>query len=204
MATMIGDPINLTTEYGVFKAYHVKSASESDNKLMEGVALSSLRTKVGTTPILVRVQSSCVFSESFHSHDCDCALQLSTAAKLISLGEGLIIYQYDEGRGMGLESKFKAIRLQQLHGIDSKAACRALSIDVDSRSYAGVADVVGFLAGDRPIVLLSNNPAKERSLREQGLRIFARHRLLCTTNNPLIVEYLNEKRRTFGHDIPDL
>ncbi|MEA2975639.1 MAG: 3,4-dihydroxy 2-butanone 4-phosphate synthase / cyclohydrolase [Alphaproteobacteria bacterium] len=176
MTTALSDPIDLKTGFGSFKAYHLSSNSRvgPGEQGRDGMVVSSIKGKDIAASILVRMQSSCLFSEAFQSQDCDCALQLISSLGLISREEGIIIYYYDEGRGMGLELKFKAIRLQQLRGIDSITACRELNISVDSRSYTGAADVIRFLAGNRPIVLLSNNPEKEKSLCGQGLKIVAR------------------------------
>ena len=205
MTTVIGDPITLKTDLGSFKAYHFRADSTEDTRRRaEGMVLSSIKNSRDGAPVMVRIQSSCLFSESFQSRDCDCALQLISTLSVLSREEGLIIYHYDEGRGMGLEMKFRSIRLQQLRGIDSMAACRELNIAVDSRSYIGAADTIRILAGDRPVVLLSNNPHKEKVLLGQGLDVLSRRPLICGLDNPDIVKYLSEKRRVFSHDIPDL
>ena len=206
MTTIISEPISLRTTFGTFQAHHLPSQSgqQPGQQTMEGIAISSVKHSDVLAPIVVRLQSSCLFSESFSAIDCDCALQLSYALELISKREGLIIYYYEEARGMGLGFKVRAIRLQQLHDLDSAAAYSALNIYADARTYAGAAEVIRFLGGKRDVVLLSNNPAKEKSLRDQGIRVVERQRVLCGIDNPEIVKYLKSKGRLFGHDIPDL
>jgi GTP cyclohydrolase II len=200
---VLSEPIHMRTSIAIFQAYHLRSADDEE-KPVEGMVLSSLKNNSDGGPVLVRLQSSCLFSESFGSLDCDCALQLSAALQQVAMKEGVIVYSYEEGRGMGLASKCNDIRLQQSRGMDSMAACVELGLEVDSRSYKTAADALKTLVNSRGIILLSNNPDKENALRRYGLNVIERQHLLCGTDNPDIVRYLNNKRRIFGHDVPEL
>ena len=109
MNVIIGPTIRLPTGHGEFDVKHI-AVHKQGAPFREGVALQNPPT---SEPILVRVQSSCLFSESFWATDCDCALQLQTAMIRIQKDGGTILYFYEEGRGVGLEAKFKAIELQR-------------------------------------------------------------------------------------------
>jgi GTP cyclohydrolase II len=203
MLVAVSEPIDLKTVFGSFRVYHLHTRDTVDQQPLEGVAISSLK-EGSISPILVRVQSSCLFSESLSSVDCDCALQLDYALEAISKDEGLVIYYYEEGRGMGLEFKVRAIRLQQIRNLDTGAAYRALGANGDARNYIAAAKAIQILASGRDVVLLSNSLEKESLLRHHGIKVIERRQILCGTTNPEIVSYLISKKRIFGHDIPDL
>jgi len=203
MQTTVGDPIQLKTVFGLFRAYYVHRPEIKGEQPIEGVAISSIKDdSVG--PILVRVQSSCLFSESLNSVDCDCALQLDYALEAISKCEGIVVYFYEEGRGMGLEFKVNAIRLQQTQNIDTAAAYGTLGARIDVRNYIAAAEAIQCLGGGRGVVLLSNNTEKENLLRGHGVNIIERRQIICGITRPEIVDYLMSKKRILGHDIPDL
>jgi GTP cyclohydrolase II len=134
--------------------------------IREGVALQKPSDR---SPTIVRVQSSCLFSESFWAADCDCALQLHAALTRISKDGGLLLYFYEEGRGAGLLAKFKAIELQQVQGFDTRRAYECLNMSVDGRSYEAAAATLVQLLKDSPVCLLSNNPDKAEGLKRHGV-----------------------------------
>jgi GTP cyclohydrolase II len=114
---------------------------------------------------------------------------------------GTVLYFYEEGRGAGLEAKFKAIELQQGRGMDTIQAYECLKMQVDPRSYEAAAAVLRKLHGDTPIKLLSNNPRKIESLRQHGVNIVGRESLVCGMDQPSVRRYLEEKGRLLGHVI---
>jgi GTP cyclohydrolase II len=109
--------ITLSTKYGEFQSYYV-----GDDRRIEGVVLVK---KPWPEPMFLRIQSSCVFSESFGADDCDCALQLEASLKELSARGGIVIYLYEEGRGLGLEGKFRAVHYQQMKGCKH---CRCVQV----------------------------------------------------------------------------
>jgi GTP cyclohydrolase II len=198
MNVHIGPKIRLPTKHGHFDVVHVLVTGPS-GVIREGVALQ----KPSEQPrLVVRVQSSCLFSESFWASDCDCALQLQAALARISRDGGLLLYFYEEGRGAGLTAKFKAIELQQVQGLDTRQAYECLNMNVDARSYEAAAAALIHLLKDRPVCLLSNNPDKEEGLKKNGVNIVARERLIVGWEQSAVRQYLEEKRTILNHDIP--
>lgn len=194
--------IRLPTQHGSFNVVHVTVQDASDHSgtvIREGVVL---KNRVRTVPPIVRVQSSCLFSESFWATDCDCALQLQASLERVAAEGGFVLYFYEEGRGAGLETKFKAIELQQSRALDTRAAYECLKMSVDGRSYKVAAAVVKKLVGNQPILLLSNNPAKQNGLVRNGVAVAERQHLVCGTTSAAIQRYLQEKANILGHDIP--
>jgi GTP cyclohydrolase II len=203
MNALISMPIRLSTRAGEFTAYHVVVQDPHGSPVKEGVLLESLKV-VESEPLNVRIQSSCLFSESFWATDCDCALQLQTALDLVAVRGGLVLYFYEEGRGAGLATKFEAMRLQQLHDFDTKRAYECLNLVPDARSYSAAATVLKKVLKDgREVRLWSNNRDKEDSLRGEGINIAERVRLICGWDIPAIRRYLMDKRTALGHDIPE-
>ncbi|EJN08246.1 GTP cyclohydrolase II [Bradyrhizobium sp. YR681] len=213
----LGNPIRLTTKHGYFFLRHIgvgetarislkpDPAVDRTDIAKEGVVLSrSLNPKDDTSPFRVRVQSSCLFSESFWATDCDCAGQLALALDLIQTSGGILIYLYEEGRGIGLRRKIEAIRLQQIEGKTSSGAFACLGLGPDARDYEVSASVIRQILGEQAeIELLSNNGYKERQLRDYGVNIVKRNRLIPSELSSLQKAYLASKRDDLGHDIPN-
>ena len=151
--------------------------------------------------ILIRIHSSCVFSESFKTIDCDCSSQLSAALKIIFVESGLLIYLFDEGRGAGLFNKFEAIRLQQDKNINTAEAFMKLGLKPDEREFDLAIEIIKSLIGNEiDIELLTNNPHKTKKLIESGLRI-VKTRPIIEISNEKIRQYLLEKKEVLGHII---
>jgi GTP cyclohydrolase II len=202
LVASLSDPIVLHTAFGDCRAVHVKVEDVSGEIVREGALVSSLEQPGGDRPVLLRLQSSCLFSETFCTTDCDCALQLREALQRVIARSGHLLYFYEEGRGAGLMKKFKAIRLMQHQHLDTNAAYRVLDIPPDLRSYDAAAAVLLKVVGTaRPITLLTNNPSKTEGLRRHGLNVTAIEPLVCGTDDPKIRAYLDEKRRVLGHVI---
>lgn len=215
-AIRLGHPIRLATKHGQFFVRHIgvgeaermslkpDSAVDRAELSKEGVVISkSLDPRIDSSPHKVRVQSSCLFSESFWATDCDCAGQLAMGLDLIQTTGGILIYLYEEGRGIGLRRKIEAIRLQQIEGKTSSSAFACLGLGPDARDYDVSASVIKQILGDTAeIELLSNNEYKERQLRQSGVNIVRRTRLIPSNLNKLQKAYLASKREDLGHDIP--
>jgi GTP cyclohydrolase II len=152
---------------------------------------------------LVRVQSACITGTAFLAHLCDCRQQLHLAMERIQAEDaGIVLYLAQEGRGHGLVEKLAQINLIS-QGLDTYEAAVARGRGPDPRSYEQAAWVLNRLIGDRPIRLLSNNPAKIVGLRDAGVKIAeeVRHETRPTTTN---YSYLISKRDKMGHILPSL
>lgn len=204
MRAHVSEPIMLETKTGEFSMSHVIVQEANGSPVREGVALRALVQVPASRPLTVRVQSSCLFSESFWATDCDCSLQLQSALQSIASEGGVVLYFYEEGRGAGLATKFEAIRLQRLHNFDTRRAYECLNLMPDARSYSAAAAALKELLGpDRPIRLLSNNREKENGLRREGINVVERVPLICGLDIPDVVQYLKDKKNALGHDTPD-
>jgi GTP cyclohydrolase II len=199
MNVTLGPQITLETTHGDFAVQHVY-VHGNDGVFREGVVLQ--RESGANGEILIRIQSSCLFSESFWTTDCDCALQLHEALARIAKRGGTLLYFYEEGRGAGLEAKFKAIELQQVQGLDTKQAYECLKMNVDNRSYEAAAKVIQDLYPGKAVTLLTNNPAKVEGLVAGGVTVAEREALLCGLDKSAIRRYLREKAVLLGHIIP--
>jgi len=112
---------------------------------------------------LIRIHSSCLFSEVFGATDCDCASQLRAAQeKIIASGCGAILYLNQEGRGHGLNDKIRIIRQMHENNLDTYQACNTLGIEDDIRTYDAAKSLLQKL-GIRKFRLLTNNPSKMNS-----------------------------------------
>ncbi len=190
---VIGETLSLVTDFGKFAAQHVTNGRH------EGVILSNRLSEDGN--LYIRIQSSCLFSETFRTADCDCADQLHAAMAIVQENAGLVLYTYEEGRGAGLEAKMRAIRVQQQQGLHTGAAFSAIGLEVDLRSYRFHADVIRTLVHGRQLVLLSNNRAKLAALRRWGLNVVGRQALVCRREGTRT--YLAEKERVLQHSFDD-
>jgi GTP cyclohydrolase II len=199
MNAHFGKKIRLPTSHGDFDVTHVIVHDKTGEVCKEGVVLENLTSNEIVT---VRLQSSCLFGESFWATDCDCALQLQGSLDLITKNGGLLLYFYEEGRGAGLEAKFAAIELQQMKNLDTRQAYECLNLKVDERRYEAAAEVLKGLLGVRPVKLLTNNPGKENGLKAEGVNIVKREQLICGWDMPEVRKYLLEKRKILNHDIP--
>jgi 3,4-dihydroxy 2-butanone 4-phosphate synthase/GTP cyclohydrolase II len=133
----------------------------------------------------------------FGSTRCDCGRQLLEAMRLIATeGHGAIIYQQQEGRGIGIINKIRAYALQD-QGADTVEANQQLGLDVDSRRYEQCAEILGDL-GFRKVRILSNNPAKIRALKECGLEVVERVALEVQPAEAARA-YLRTKKEKMGH-----
>jgi 3,4-dihydroxy 2-butanone 4-phosphate synthase/GTP cyclohydrolase II len=151
--------------------------------------------------VLVRVHSECLTGDALGSLRCDCGLQLQTSlSRIAAEGRGVLLYVTGhEGRGIGLASKLRAYVLQD-EGLDTVSANTALGLPVDGRTYGDAVRCLHAL-GVRSVRLLTNNPAKEAALREEGLAVAGRVPLL-TSAHSRNRRYLETKRRRMGHHLP--
>ena len=153
---------------------------------------------IGTPePVLVRIHSQCLTGDVFHSLRCDCRAQLELALETIaSEGRGLLIYEQQEGRGIGLLNKLRAYQLQD-QGADTVEANEQLGFEADLRGYQMPAAILNFLEV-RAVRLMSNNPEKIQALERAGVRVA--ERIPCLADPMGSTEnYLRTKRDKLGH-----
>ena len=186
--------------YGDFRI--VGFRGRSNGHASEIVVLKIGDISPGTGPPLVRIHSQCLTGEVFHSLRCDCGQQLELALRQIGQeGHGLLIYDPQEGRGIGLLNKLRAYQLQD-EGADTVEANEQLGFAADLRSYELAAAVLHALGAPR-VRLLSNNPAKVAGLEKAGIEVT--ERLPCEVpSNDRTADYLRTKKDKLGHILEGL
>lgn len=153
-------------------------------------------------PVLARVHSECLTGDIFGSMRCDCGPQLDAAMRAVAkAGRGVVLYLRQEGRGIGLEKKLLAYRLQE-HGMDTVEANRALGFSADERDYGIGAQILHHL-GVRKLRLMTNNPKKLTSLSGFGLSVEERVPLEVPSTDDSAA-YLRAKRDRLGHLLSSL
>lgn len=168
-------------------------------------AFALVKGKLPAKGLMVRVQSPCLFGESFGVNSCDCGEQLVKALRIGAAEKAfLCVYSTEqEGRGLGMFQKIKAIEAEAKHDIDMVSAFELLGLPLDLREYRTAAEVIRDLNGDRPIRLMTNNPKKVEGLREAGLEIAARLPLVVDAPSASCKRYLATKKSKMGHLLPD-
>ena len=182
----------LPTEYGEFRLHAYKSdiTGEEHVAMVMGEITES-------DEVLVRVHSSCLTGDVFHSTRCDCGEQLDRAFELVAKeGKGVVLYLLQEGRGIGLVNKLRAYELQE-QGDDTIEANAKLGFAPDIRDYGTGSQILRDL-GVRKIKLLTNNPAKYVAIEGFGLEIVARVPLEIAPSDTNL-KYLEAKKKKLGH-----
>ena len=183
---------HLPTNIGEFKiaGYRSLTSDEEFVVLFKG----EMRAEV---PTLVRIHSQCLTGDVFGSIKCDCGLQLKKAMELIEAeGRGAIVYQQQEGRGIGIINKIRAYALQD-EGADTVEANEKLGFAIDAREYQQCAEIL-FDLGLCKVRVMSNNPDKLKALEVAGLQIFERIPIEVETEQPA-AHYLRVKKEKMGH-----
>jgi len=183
---------NLPTEWGDFKiaGYRSRTSDEEFVALFKG----ELRPNI---PTLVRIHSQCLTGDVFASTKCDCGAQLHRTMQMIQEeGRGAIVYQQQEGRGIGIINKIRAYELQD-KGADTIEANERLGLPVDSREYRQCAEVL-FDLGLCKVKVVSNNPGKLKALEEAGLEIVERVSIEVESSETA-AKYLKTKKEKLGH-----
>ena len=186
--------VNMPTEWGSFELVAFKQINTGDTHL---ALIKGSWEK--DEPVMVRVHSSCVTGDIFGSCRCDCGEQLHAAMEMVEKeGKGVILYMFQEGRGIGLINKLKAYKLQE-QGRDTVEANLELGFAMDERDYGVGAQILRDL-GIHKIRLISNNPKKRAGLMGYGLEIVDSIGIEIPAN-PHNKKYLETKRDKMGHAI---
>lgn len=156
--------------------------------------------------LLVRIQSPCLFGETFGVNSCDCAAQLHKAVQVGSEVDAfLLIYLTNqEGRGHGVIQKIKAVAVEANEQVDMVEAFRRLDLPLEKREWSTAAEVLRDVNGNRPIRLMTNNPKKVKGLEEAGITVSERIPVLTEPPNDACLRYLQSKKRGMGHILPNI
>jgi GTP cyclohydrolase II len=186
------------TQFGHFRLFGFES--QAGGQCEEAIALV-MGSLAGPPPPLVRIHSQCLTGDVFHSLRCDCRAQLEIALESIAQeGRGVLVYELQEGRGIGLLNKLRAYELQD-RGADTVEANERLGFDPDLRSYELPAAVLRSF-GLRAVRLLSNNPEKVQALERAGIQVVERVPCLAAVLDTSEA-YLRTKRGKMGHLLED-
>lgn len=187
------------TRWGQFRIFGF--AGHSPDRVEEAVVLK-MGDLTGDPAPLVRIHSQCLTGDVFHSLRCDCRAQLELSlARIAEEERGLLIYEHQEGRGIGLLNKLRAYELQD-HGADTVEANERLGFEADLRSYELPAAILGYF-GLTQVRLLSNNPEKVEAVERAGVRVI--ERIPCLVDPVDSSEaYLRTKKTKMGHLIDGL
>src|SRR5262252_3596222 len=183
---------SLPTPFGTFRLLGFQSPDKS-----ESVIALVMGNVSGDEAALLRIHSQCLTGDVFGSGRCDCGDQLHFAlSKIADRGVGILIYQLQEGRGIGLMNKLLAYELQD-SGHDTVEANHTLGFEADHRNYALCAEVLRFLGVSR-VRLMSNNPQKLESLESAGIRVAERVPIEIAPSDGT-KNYLLTKKAKLGH-----
>jgi GTP cyclohydrolase II len=188
---------NFPTEYGLFRIYGFEGRFRApDRDRLEEAVVLTMGDLAGPPPLL-RIHSQCLTGDVFHSLRCDCRAQLEIAFEEIGREErGIIIYEHQEGRGIGLMNKLRAYELQD-RGADTVEANEQLGFESDLRNYRLPGEILAHL-GIRSVRLLSNNPEKVKALEDAGVTVAERVPCIAVPHASREA-YLETKRSKMGH-----
>src|SRR5207302_133226 len=183
------------TRWGKFRILGFEGDFGADRPAENAVAL--VMGDLNAPPPLVRIHSQCLTGDVFGSLRCDCRQQLEMALSMIAQqGAGVLIYEQQEGRGIGLMAKLQAYELQDL-GLDTVEANERLGFKADQREFALPAEILRALQISE-VRLLSNNPDKVAALERGGIKVI--ERVPCEVSaSPHAEDYLKTKKEKMGH-----
>jgi GTP cyclohydrolase II len=185
------------TRWGRFRIYGFRAEFGSDGSRRVEEAVALVMGDVTSEAPLVRIHSQCLTGDVFHSLRCDCRQQLELSlSRIADQGAGILIYEQQEGRGIGLMAKLQAYELQDA-GLDTVEANERLGFKNDYRDFTLPAGILKSLGVTR-VRLLSNNPDKVSALEGAGVSVV--ERVPCeVTPSPHAEEYLRTKKEKMGH-----
>jgi GTP cyclohydrolase II len=185
------------TRWGQFRILGFEGSFQGTGERRKETAVALVMGNVQSGAPLVRIHSQCLTGDVFGSLRCDCRQQLEMALSMIaSQGAGVLVYEQQEGRGIGLMAKLQAYELQD-KGLDTVEANVKLGFKPDHREYLLSAEVLKAL-GIRRVRLLSNNPDKVAALQNAGIEVV--ERVPCLVEPTAHAKrYLKTKKEKLGH-----
>lgn len=192
---------NFPTRWGQFRILGFEGQIDTPNPqgrlVEEAVALIHGDALTSGLPPIVRIHSQCLTGDVFHSLRCDCRQQLELAlATIIDAGSGILLYELQEGRGIGLMAKLRAYELQDL-GRDTVQANEDLGFQADHRGFELPAAILKHLSVPS-VRLMTNNPEKVEALRSAGIEV-AERISADVPSEATFERYLEVKRDKMGH-----
>jgi GTP cyclohydrolase II len=185
------------TRWGEFRIFGFEGQFGSGDQRRQETAVALVMGDLHSAPPLVRIHSQCLTGDVFGSLRCDCRQQLEMALAMIAAaGRGVLIYEQQEGRGIGLMAKLRAYALQD-QGMDTVEANVRLGFAADCRHYALPVEVMKALGLTR-VRLISNNPEKVQAVESAGIEVVERVPCEAPTNEHT-EPYLRTKKEKLGH-----
>ena len=197
---------DLPTRWGSFRILGFEGELESPEPCREGMptppnkiedAVALVMRDVHPVAPIVRIHSQCLTGDVFHSLRCDCRLQLELAlARIAEAGAGILLYEQQEGRGIGLMAKLKAYELPD-QGLDTVEANVELGFKPDCREFelpAAMLKLMGVMA----VRLMTNNPEKVQALEAAGIQVVERISAVVPSQETF-ERYLKVKQEKMGH-----
>lgn len=194
------------TRWGHFRILGFEGVVTNPQPCNEAIPAPTTRTEaavalvmgdIHTAPPIVRIHSQCLTGDVFHSLRCDCRQQLELAlATIAEAGAGILLYEQQEGRGIGLMAKLRAYELQD-QGRDTIEANLELGYAADCRAYELPAAILKNL-GVKAVRLMTNNPEKVEALVSAGIKVTERISAIVPTE-PTFDRYIQTKREKMGH-----
>jgi GTP cyclohydrolase II len=194
------------TRWGHFRIFGFEGVVDHPQACNEDKPAPATRTEsavalvmgdIHAAPPVVRIHSQCLTGDVFHSLRCDCRQQLELAlATIADEGAGILLYENQEGRGIGLMAKLQAYELQD-QGLDTIEANLELGYAADCRHFELPAAILRLLNVDK-VRLITNNPEKVEALELAGVRVVERISALVPSQ-PTNERYLQTKRDKMGH-----
>jgi GTP cyclohydrolase II len=185
------------TRWGNFRIHGFRREFDPEMHAKDEEAVALVMGDIHSSPPLVRIHSQCLTGDVFGSLRCDCRQQLEMALSMIAeSGAGILLYEQQEGRGIGLMAKLQAYELQD-QGLDTVEANERLGFKPDHREFALPAEILKAL-GVSSVRLLSNNPDKVAALEKGGIVVV--ERVPCeVTPSEHSEDYLKTKKEKLGH-----
>ncbi len=193
---------NFPTRWGAFRILGfegtpaAQAGSQAQEAEVEGL-VALVMGDIHAAPPLVRIHSQCLTGDVFGSLRCDCRLQLELAlTQIAAAGAGILLYEQQEGRGIGLMAKLKAYELQD-QGLDTVEANVELGYEADYREYELPARVLKML-GVTQVKLMTNNPDKVAALESAGIAVVERVSAEVVPQETFAA-YVRTKQEKMGH-----
>ena len=194
------------TRWGHFRILGFEGTFDNSSPCNDSAPATPTRTEgavalvmgdIHSAPPIVRIHSQCLTGDVFYSLRCDCRQQLELAlATIAEAGNGILLYEQQEGRGIGLMAKLRAYELQD-QGLDTIEANLELGYKADCREFELPAAILKQL-GVTSVRLMTNNPAKVEALEQAGIKVTERISAEVPTH-PTNERYLQTKRDKMGH-----